>query len=344
MRLRFPRPLVPGDQIGVTSPSAGVGPRARPRIDVAIGWLRERGYDVVVGECMSADRWVSAPKHLRAAELTSMLLDPAVRAVVPPWGGAGTALDLLDQLDYAAIAEAEPTWVVGYSDSTSWMVPLTLRAGLPTLHGDNLADTPYAAPPGLVHWLDLAESGGQVAQEDSGLVATWSRFEEDPEATEWKRLGEGRWRLHGAESLDVRGTLIGGCTEIVAGIAGPPYADVRAFGDERGPLVVYLEACEDDAFTICRCVHRLRYAGWFDHAVALLIGRTHAPPGTDDGGLTQDEAVLDGVAGLDVPVVFDVEIGHVPPHLPLLNGALARVVVDGHRHEIIQSWVVGAGG
>ena len=86
-------------------------------MEFAIEWLRGRGYDVVVGECMSADRWVSAPKEERAAELTQMLLDPAIHAIVPPWGGAGTALDLLDQLDYAAIAEADPTWVVGYSDS-----------------------------------------------------------------------------------------------------------------------------------------------------------------------------------------------------------------------------------
>jgi hypothetical protein len=27
----------------------------------------------------------------------------------------------------------------------------------------------------------------------------------------------------------------------------------------------------------------------------------------------------------------------VPPHLPLVNGALARVVVDGDRHEITQT-------
>ena len=338
MELRFPRPLAPGDRIGVTSPSSGVGPGARPRIEFAIGWLRDRGYDVVVGECMSADRWVSAPKRERAAELTSMLLDPSIHAVVPPWGGAGTALDLLDQLDYEAIASAEPTWVVGYSDSASWMVPLTLSAGLPTLHGDNLADTPYAAPGGLTHWTDFAAASGRVAQSDSGIVATWRRFEEEPHATEWRRTGEGRWHLHGSEGIDVSGRLIGGCTEMMGGIAGTPYGDVRAFGDEHGDLVVYLEACEDDAFTICRIVHHLRYAGWFEHAVALLVGRTDAPPGTDDGGLSQRDAVLDGLAGLDVPVVFDMEIGHVPPHLPLLNGAMARVVVDADRHEIVQTW------
>ena len=64
---------------------------------------------------MGDDLVVSAPKEQRAAELVSMLTDPAVAAVVPPWGGE-LAIDLLDQLDWDALAEAEPTWLVGWSD------------------------------------------------------------------------------------------------------------------------------------------------------------------------------------------------------------------------------------
>ncbi len=338
MPLRFPRPLRPGDRIGVTSPSAGVGELGRSRIDYSIGWLRAREFEVVVGECMSADRWISAPKSQRAAELTSMLTDPAVRAVIPPWGGAGTALDLLDQLDYEAIAQAEPTWVVGYSDSCSWMVPLTLRSGLATLHGDNLADTPYETLPGLVHWLNLAMSDGVVTQSDSGVAASWSPLS-NASATEWLDKRPSSWDLYGpAPTLDVTGTLIGGCIEVLSGIVGSPYGDVRAFGRRFGPLLVYLEAAEESAFTICRYLHQLRYAGWFESAAAVLVGSTQAPGGTTDGGLSQRDAVVDALADLDVPIVFDMEIGHVPPHLPLLNGAQARVVIDAAERSIVQSW------
>ena len=70
----------------------------------------------------------------------------------------------------------------------------------------------------------------------------------------------------------------------------------------------------------------MRLAGWFDRAAAVLVGRTNAP---DHPDLTQREAVLDALGRLDLPIVWDLEIGHVPPHLPLVNGALARVVVDG---------------
>ena len=337
MPLSFPAPLQPGDTIGVTSPASGVGDVGRARLAFAVEWLRGRGYEVVVGDCMAADRWVSAPKAERAAELQAMLTDPGIRAVVPPWGGAGTALDILDQLDFDAIRAAEPTWVVGFSDSSSWMVSLTLRAGLPTLHGDNLMDTPYAAPEPLAHWLEIATAVGPVAQHASGMIADWHPLTE-PAATTWKQRATGNWRLHGAQALDVSGTVIGGCTEMMAGLAGTPYGDVPSFADEHGDLIVYLETAEEPAFTVCRYLHQLRYAGWFDHASAILIARTDAPASHDDGGLSQEEAALDALGGLGIPIVFDMEIGHVPPHLPLLNGASARIRVDGARREIVQAW------
>jgi muramoyltetrapeptide carboxypeptidase LdcA involved in peptidoglycan recycling len=331
--VRFPPPLRHGDRIGVTSPSAGVGADAAARLDFCVEWLRERGYEVVVGECMDGSGLTSATAARRAAELSSMLLDPGIACVVPPWGGE-TAIDLVDLLDWDALAEADPTWVVGYSDISTLLVPLTTRLGWATVHGDNLADTPYTVPDGLLHWLDLVRDEGPFVQRDSGLVADWWRAEEDPTATEWKRVGEGRWQVLGGGTVDVTGRLVGGCVETVANLAGTPYGDVRAWADGLDePTIVYVEACEDNGVEICRNLHGLRLAGWFDRAAAVLVGRTSAP---DHPQMSQREAVADALGRLDVPIVLDLEIGHVPPHLPLVNGALARVVVDGDTREITQ--------
>ena len=229
---------------------------------------------------------------------------------MPPWGGE-TAIDLVDLLDYDAIMAAKPTWVVGYSDSSTWMVPLTLRTGLATIHGDNLADTPYAVPDGLAHWLEVAAATGPVTQRDSGLVADWWPFEEDPHATAWKRKGLGAWEVFGGGAVDVTGRLVGGCLETVAGIAGTPYGDVAAFGGEHGPLLVYLEAAQGSAFDTCRALDHLRVAGWFDHAVGILLGRTMAPNSDD---FTQLDAVTDALSRLDLPLVRNLEIGHPPRH------------------------------
>jgi muramoyltetrapeptide carboxypeptidase len=332
--LRFPRPLRPGDRIGVTSPSAGASGVAATRVEFSVEWLRGRGYEVVVGECMDGTGLTSAPAAARAAELTRMLADPDIHCVVPPWGGE-TAIDLVDLLDWDVLAAAEPTWLVGYSDLSTLLVPVTTRLGWATIHGDNLADTPYVVPDGLLHWLDLAGGAGPFLQRDSGLVADWVRFEDDPRATQWTHVGERAWEVLGGGTLDVSGRLIGGCTETIANLAGTPYGDVRAWADGLDePTVVYVEACEENAVNICRYLHALRLAGWFERAVAVLVGRTSAP---DHPDLTQREAVLDALGRLDVPIVWDLEIGHVPPHLPLVNGALARVVVDGDRREITQT-------
>ena len=330
----FPRPLRPGDRIGVTSPSAGASGDAATRIEFCIDWLRGRGYDVVVGECMDGTGLTSAPAEQRAAELTRMLADPDIHCVVPPWGGE-TAIDLVDLIDYDALADAEPTWLVGYSDLSTVMLPITTRLGWATLHGDNLADTPYVVPDGLLHWLDLASGAGPFVQRDSGLVTDWVRFADDPRATEWTHVGTRHWEVEGGGDLDVSGRLIGGCTETIGHLAGTPYGDVRGWADTLdGPTIVYVEACEDDAVDICRHVHAMRLAGWFDRAVAVLVGKTYAP---DHADLTQRGAVLDALGRLDLPIVWDLEIGHVPPHLPLVNGALARVVVDGDTREITQT-------
>lgn len=258
--LAFPTLLRPGDTIGVTSPSAGASGPGAERVAFCVGWLRDRGYHVIVGECMDGSGITSAPADVRAAELTAMLCDPDIRCVLPPWGGE---------------------------------------------------------------------------QSDSGLVAGWWRFQEDPHAVAWRHVDRGGWRLHGRESVSATGRLIGGCIETLTNLAGTPFGDVAAFGERHAHdgLIFYLEAAEDDAASICRNLHGLRLAGWFEHATAILIGRTDAG---DNPKMTQDEAVLDALGRLDLPIVFDVEIGHVPPHLPLVNGALARLTVDGETRQITQ--------
>jgi muramoyltetrapeptide carboxypeptidase len=326
---RFPPPLRPGAWIGVTSPSSGVGDRLRPRIEASVAALRERGFDVLVGECMGDDKVVSAPKEERAAELVAMLADPTVAAVVPPWGGE-TAIDLLDQVDWDALRDLEPTWVVGWSDMCSVLLPLTLRSGWATLHGWNLADTAYRAPDGLLHWLDLAGATGEVIQTSPGLTRDgWDDYVADPAVAEMTLDRPTRWQVLGGGDADMSGVLVGGCLEVVSPMAGTAYADVPAFGEQHADegLVVYLEACEHPAYDVARMLHGLRLAGWFEHASGVVIGRTPAP---DSEKMTQHEAVADALGTLDVPVVLDADVGHTQPFLPLVNGALARVTVrDG---------------
>lgn len=326
----------------MTAPSSGVPAPLRARLDLAIGLLRERGFEVVVGECLDGSGVVSAPAQARADELMTMLLDPAIEAIVPPWGGE-LAVEILPLLDLDALAGAEPTWVVGYSDISTILLPLTTRLGWRTVHGQNLMDTPYRVPEPMVSWLDVC-SATQPATVTQGASARHRRsgfddWEADPAVSEFAMDTDGSWRplADGVERVEASGVLIGGCIETTSILAGTEYGDVRAFAEEHAPdgLVVYVEASGDDATDIARDLWRMRLAGWFDRANAVLVGRTNAP---DVPGLTQTDAVRSALSGLDVPVLLDVDCGHVPPHIALVNGAMATVTWTPESATITQSF------
>ncbi|MFJ7159176.1 S66 peptidase family protein [Streptomyces sp. NPDC101118] len=340
MTVRYPRPLRPGDRIGVTSPSSGVPEKLWARLEVALGDVRARGYEVVLGRCMDGSGHASAPAPDRAAELTAMLTDPTIRAVVPPWGGE-TAIDLIPHLDWGRLRDAEPTWLVGYSDTSTLLTPLTLLTGTATVHGNNLMDTPYRAPEGLLSWLDVvaAPPGHRFTQTPPGRhrATGWDDYAVHPDVREFTLDSAGSWtRLDATGDVTAEGRLIGGCIEMLCNLAGTPYLDASAFARAESPegLLVYVEAGGHDAFTICRNLHGMRLAGFFDRANAVLVARTNAP---DAPTLTQHEAVLDALGPLGVPIVADVECGHVPPYLPLVNGALGRLVHTRDRSELTQT-------
>ena len=342
MDARLPAPLRPGDTIAVTAPSTGVPPQLWPRLDVAIASLRRRGFDVLEGVCLRGGDHVSASKEARADELMALLVDPDVAAVVPPWGGE-TGIDLLPWLDFDLLAECEPSWYLGFSDVTTTMLPLTLRSGWATLHGQNLMDTPYAPAPGLLHWLDVATSeGGELTQTAAThrRASGWDDYEGDPEVDEMTLTEPTRWSLlEPASFAAFSGPLIGGCIEVLSPLAGTPFGDVPTWAAEQAEApIVLLEAAEGNAYEICRALHGLRLAGWFDRCSGVLIGRTPAPDGET---LTQHEAVRDALGGLDVPVVLDVDFGHQQPMMPLVLGATAEVEVGVGVQRITQDLTRG---
>lgn len=326
MNLRFPAPLVPGDVVGVTSPSSGVPAELQPRFEIAVQTVRDAGFEVQIGSCMDGSGLVSAPAAQRAAEFQRMLVDPSIRAVVPPWGGE-LAIDLVPLLDWQAIAAAEPTWVVGFSDISTLITPLTLVTGWATVHGQNLLDTPYAIPSGLLGWLDIVRmpAGSTFTQSSPGTHRTgFVDYVEHPEVDEYVLDVPGAWsRLDSlGGDVDVEGRLIGGCVEMLSNLAGTRYLEPAPLAAAGDGLIIYVEAAGDDAAEICRNLHGMRLNGFFDAATAVLVGRTSAEA---LGSLTQHGAVIDALGMLGVPIIADVECGHVAPYMPLVNGARCRV-------------------
>ena len=77
----------------------------------------------------------------------------------------------------------------------------------------------------------------------------------------------------------------------------------------------------------------MKEAGWFQYSKGFLIGR----PGIYNQpmfGLDQYEAICGVLDELEVPVLMDLDIGHVAPSMPLISGAMARVCCSNNEVEV----------
>jgi muramoyltetrapeptide carboxypeptidase len=339
--IRFPKPLKAGDLIAVTAPSSGVSGAALARLDLALEHLRRQGFRLIEGDCLRQQyKNASAARSARAAELVRFLHDADVAAIMPPWGGE-LAMELLPLIDFSALREIEPKWLLGFSDISTLLMPLSLMAGWATAHGANLLDLATSKPdPLTAQVLAILSSDlqGLVQTSSSHYQLEWPNFAERPNAplnlnqpTQWQRL-DGK-----SERIAFQGRLIGGCLDTVARLAGSPYGDVPAFAKHNPEgTILYLENVEMSPCGVLRALWGLRFNGWFEQLNGILIGRSAAPEITASDELNYREALAAVLADLPYPILIDVDIGHQPPQLTLINGALAEVVFENSAGRLTQ--------
>ena len=111
-RVIYPPALKPGDTVGVTAPSTGIGLDLEERLQFCIKTVRNFGFNVRLGNCLRGSGIVSASAPARATELTQMLADDDIAIIVPPWGGE-LLINILPLLDFAALGKLKPKWMVG---------------------------------------------------------------------------------------------------------------------------------------------------------------------------------------------------------------------------------------
>ena len=84
----------------------------------------------------------------------------------------------------------------------------------------------------------------------------------------------------------------------------------------------------------------MRWANWFEDIAGLLIGRSAATDSTNEAELSYKDALISTIGDLSCPVLWDVDIGHQPPQLLLINGAVATVrYAETIGGEIVQRFI-----
>ena len=120
--------------IGICAPSAGVGHKLES-FDASLRELRKQGWKVWETEHVRVDSLRGGNAKERANELMSLFALDSIDAVFAAAGGDFLS-DILPYIDWQLLAE-NPKWLMGASDPTGILYPVTTMCDIATLYGSN---------------------------------------------------------------------------------------------------------------------------------------------------------------------------------------------------------------
>ena len=336
--IRYPKALQTGQTIGVTAPSSGVDTELHDLVHQSIKQFENRGYHIEVGDTVWTQyKAASSSKETRATELNAMLQNQDIQAIIPPWGGE-ILQEILPLIEWDKV---QPKWILGYSDTSTLLFALTLKTGIATVHGTNLVELRSDEwDPTTSKFLDILSSdeGVTITQfSSSHYQSEWS-FEKEPDPYVYKLDTETKWETVKNSSVEMKGRLLGGCMDTIHHLIGTPYGNVREFQKTHlrdEPIVWYFENCEMSATDFHRTLMQMQQSGWFDNAMGLLFGRT--PAGQEVNGFTTLDALERLAEVTNLPIIYNADIGHVPPQMTFVNGAYAEIKVANGKGEMMMS-------
>lgn len=342
--MKYPAPLKQGSTIAVTAFSAGIAEQHQARFQVVTDYLRSKGMKVVIGDCLYGQhKHVSAPARQRADELMTFLLDDSVDAIYPPWGGE-IAMELLPLLDFERLQNVRPKWLLGFSDISTLSAVFTSKLGWATAHSSNLMDLTPKASDGLTeNTIDhmATETGQAFGQNAPSMYASrWPNMVNKPlEAINPDRDTCWKWLVKPESGHAIEGRLIGGCWDTLHHLFATEYLDIHGLS-KRYPegIVLYLENAEMPPPELARAILNMKFRGVFNHLNGLLLGRNAAQDPDNPNALIYHEVLQNYLSDLGIPVMMDLDIGHKPPNLTLINGAMAKIEL--HQTGTIEQWLV----
>lgn len=314
-----------GATIGVTAPSSGVSTDLHELLRLACSRMEANGYSLICGETVWTEHKAkSAPAKVRATEFNQMMKDDTIGMIFPPWGGE-LLIEVLEFIDWEQIKRK---WIMGYSDISVLLLAVTLKTGIATAHGANLIDQRGEwsdQTTGMWENVLTTNIGESVVQQSSPYYQKeWNH--DDPSPCVFHLNESTSWQVVSHEAVKIQGRLLGGCIDVIRHLIGTPYGDVRHFQQHvisKEPIVWYLENCELNTADIRRSLVQMKLAGWFDHCAGILFGRSGV--NRPVGNYTLEDMYQELAEELEIPIVYDIDCGHVPPQMTFINGALAVI-------------------
>ena len=313
VRAIVPPRIARGQTLGICAPA---GPLSRPdRLASGLARLGD-AFRIRLAPTLTSPRAADVPSYLqasdevRAAELTAMLSDPDVRAIVLARGGYGL-MRILSRID-PELLRKDPKPIVGFSDATA-LLAWAYQAGVRGIHG-----------PMIVQLGDLPDA--DIAH----LIALLT----DPTAP-----GVRPWALTAHGRGVYQGPLFAANLTLASLLVGTPW---------QLPLdgaIALFEEVGEKPYELDRYLTQLLLTGELAKPVAVIIGELtrcgdpNPPTGVPDAPDAPLAAILERLRTAGSPVAVGAPVGHGNRNEAVPFGASSVLDLDRGTLEITEGAV-----
>ena len=339
--MKYPEFLKENGTIGFVAPSFGcaIEPYKTSFIN-ALDKFAKMGYGADLGPNVYKDCGVgiSNTPNKCGQELNESYCGDS-NDVIISCGGGELMCEVVPHMDFERIKTAKPKWYMGYSDNTNFTFLLNTLCDTASIYG------PCASTFGMEPWHPSIQDAFDILCGKIDTVANYDMWEKEQIKSPEQPLAPYNvtepFALRSVPDQDIKieGRLIGGCVDCLVNILGTRFDNVRAFNEKYKDdgIIWFLETCELNVMSMRRAFWNMKEAGWFEHVKGFIIGRPMIY-GEEQFGLDQYQAVLGVLAQFNVPIIMDVDIGHLSPMMPIVSGGTAEVTRSANNFSIKYTW------
>ena len=336
--MKYPKFLPEKGTIGFVAPSFGCNIEPyKTAFNHALEKFRAMGHQTDLGpNCYEGSGiGISNTPEACGKELTEYYCS-ADNDVLISCGGGEMMCETISCVDFETIKNAEPKWYMGYSDNTNLTFLLTTLCDTAAIYG------PCAAAFGMEPWHQSIQDAYDVLCGKKHSVSGYDLWEKESlkdaehplvpyNVTEERKIRSFCAGVNAELGVQMEGRLIGGCMDCLVNLLGTKYDAVKGFNEryKEDGIIWFMESCELNVMAIRRAIWQMKNAGWFEYVKGFMIGRPMVF-GQDMFGCDQYQAVVDLLEEYNVPIIMDLDIGHLAPMMPMVSGAYAKVDVKGN--------------
>ena len=334
--MRYPKFLTSNSTIAFIAPAFGCNIEPyRSAFDHGVKKLQELGHMVKLGpNCYEGvGVGISNEPEACAKEFMDMWCGKEATALFS-CGGGELQCEILPYLDFEKIKVAEPKWFMGYSDNTNLSLLLATLCDTASVYGPN------APAFGMEPWHSSVQDAYDLVRGTKHTFESYDGWQiESLKSEEEPLLPYNITERPSIKTVNMNqpfsGRLLGGCMDIVANLIGTRFDKVDEFIDRYAEdgIIWFLEACDLNLMSIRRALWSMEQAGYFRHVKGFIVGRP-LHYAEEAFGLDRYTAVTSVLEKYGVPIVMDMDLGHLPPAMPLVNGAMAAVSMERDKVQI----------